>query len=316
MLEFLLLIVGFVVLVFGADKLVDGASSLASKLGVPDIVIGLTIVSLGTSAPELVVNIFAAVNQNTEMVLGNVIGSNLFNVLAILGVCALIKPLTVKRTTTWLEIPLSLLAAIAVLVLANDVYLDNATSNFISRSEGLILLLFLSIFLVYNLILARKGKADVGEELHHYSYLKSTLFVLLGLGGLVLGGKLIVDNAVSLALSFGMSERVVGLTIVSVGTSLPELATSVAAVRRNNVDIAVGNVVGSNIFNIFLVLGMSTIINPVPVNPSSQVDILINILAGLLLFFFTGKGNRLLRWEGGLFVLLYVGYISLLVFQS
>jgi len=318
MIELLLLLVGFVALVFGADKLVDGASSLAARIGIPNIVIGLTIVSLGTSAPELVVNLFASANANTEMVLGNVLGSNIFNVLGILGICAMIKPLVVKRNTTWIEIPLSFLAGVAVLVLANDVVLDGAPSNMITRSEGIILLLFLSIFLVYNLMLAKKGMIGEKVETHRYTYLMASFFVIAGLAGLVIGGRLIVTNAVILAQSFGLSERIIGLTIVSIGTSLPELATSIIAVRKNNVDIAIGNVVGSNIFNIFLVLGASTIINPVQVNPNSMFDMVLNIVAGalLFLFIFTGKGNQLVRWEGiGLF-LLYVGYMCLLVLQA
>jgi cation:H+ antiporter len=318
MLNILLLFAGFVALIFGADKLVDAASSLAKKLGIPSIVIGLTIVAFGTSAPELVVNVFAAVNNSTEMVLGNVLGSNIFNVLAILGISSIIYPLTVKRNTTWLEIPLSLLAAVAVLFIANDMFLDSAVSNLISRSDGLLLLLFFSIFLVYNLMIAKGGNDDEETETKDYTYLKAILFIALGMGGLILGGRLIVTSAVGIAQAFGLSERIIGLTIVSVGTSLPELATSVAAVRKKNVDIAIGNVVGSNIFNIFLILGVSTIITPLHVSASSFTDIIVNIGAGLLLFIFifVGKGRQLARWEGIVFVLLYLAYLGLLVSQE
>lgn len=315
MVNVLLLLVGFVALIVGADKLVDGASNLAQRLGIPNIVIGLTIVALGTSAPELVVNVFAAVEGSTEMVLGNVIGSNLFNVLGILGICAIIHPLTVKNNTTWIEIPLSLLAAVAVWIVANDVLLDNTSANLITRTDGLILLLFFAIFLVYNITLSQKTSDDTEIEVKHYTYIKAIVFIVLGLAGLVIGGRLIVNSAVEIATMFGMSQRVIGLTIVSIGTSLPELATSVVAVRRKNVDIAIGNVVGSNIFNIFLVLGVSTVVNSVPVQDASFLDIILNLVAGLLLFIFlfTGKGTRLERWEGIVFLSIYIVYIIYLL---
>ncbi|MGB7841608.1 MAG: calcium/sodium antiporter [Salinimicrobium sp.] len=315
MTDFLLLMAGFAALIFGATKLVDAASSLASKMGIPSIVIGLTIVAFGTSAPELVVNVFAAVKGSTELVLGNVLGSNIFNVLAILGISSMIAPLSVKTNTTWIEIPLSLLAAVTVFILAGDVFLDNASQNVISRSEGIILLLFFLIFLVYNLIVAKNGGEEEHMETKDYSTLKAVLFILLGLAGLIVGGRLIVISAVSIAESIGLSERVIGLTVVSIGTSLPELATSIIAVRKKNVDIAIGNVVGSNIFNIFLILGISGTIVPITINPSSFFDILINILAGLLLFIFifTGKGRQLERWEGAVFLLLFISYFTYLI---
>lgn len=318
LLNIALLFAGFIALIFGADKLVDAASALAKKLGIPNIVIGLTIVAFGTSAPELVVNVFAAVSNSTEMVLGNVLGSNIFNVMAILGVSSIIYPLTVKTNTTWLEVPLSLLAALAVLFVANDVFLDDAGANIISRSDGLVLLLFFSIFLVYNLTIAKKGQDDEETETKDYTYLQAVFFIALGLAGLVIGGRLIVTSAVGIAQAYGLSERVIGLTIVSIGTSLPELATSVVAVRKKNVDIAIGNVVGSNIFNIFLILGVSTIVTPVQVNPASFTDIIVNIGAGLLLFIFifTGRGRQLTRWEGIVLLLLYVAYLALLVSQE
>ena len=315
MINLLMLLIGFVALILGADKLVDGASNLAVRLGIPNIVIGLTIVAFGTSAPELVVNVFAAVDNSTEMVLGNILGSNIFNVLCILGVCSVFYPLTVKNNTTWIEIPLSLLAAVAVLIVANDVFLDNAAGNFITRTDGLVLLLFFAIFLVYNITLSRNSPDELDIETKHYTYFKSILFIILGLAGLVIGGRLIVSSAVSIAQLFGMSERVIGLTIVSIGTSLPELATSVVAVRKKNVDIAIGNVVGSNLFNIFLVLGVSTVISSVPVQAASFIDIGLNLVAGLLLFIFlfTGKGRSLERWEGVVFLVMYITYLVYLI---
>lgn len=310
-----LLLVGFVALILGAVKLVDAASSLAAKLGVPSIVIGLTIVAFGTSAPEMVVNVFASVQGSSEMVLGNVLGSNIFNVFGILGVCAIMAPLTVKSNTTWLEIPMSLLAAISVLVLGADIFLDGTTVNFLSRVEGVILLLFFAVFLVYNLTVAKKGNTDEEIETYDYSNAKAILFIVLGMAGLIIGGRLIVDNAVEIAEAIGLSERVIGLTVVSIGTSLPELATSIVAVRRKNVDIAIGNVVGSNIFNIFLILGISIVITPFTLSDNALFDILVNILASVLLFVFvfTGKGRRLERWEGVILVTAYIGYVTYLL---
>ncbi len=314
-IDILLLLVGFVALIFGANSLVDAASSIAVKLGIPNIVIGLTIVAFGTSAPELVVNLFAAVSGSTEMVLGNVLGSNIFNILGILGISAIIYPLTVKNNTTWLEIPLSLLAAVCVLIIGADLFLDGAASNVITRSEGIVLLLFFAIFLVYNLTVAKAGGEQEEMETKDFTTGKAILFIILGLAGLILGGRLIVDSAVSIAEVLGLSERVIGLTVVSIGTSLPELATSIIAVRKKNVDIAIGNVVGSNIFNIFLILGASTTISPVILNNGSFLDIFVNIAASLLLFIFifTGKGRKLERWEGIFMLLLYIAYVSYLI---
>ncbi len=314
-IDILLLFAGFVALIFGANSLVDAASSVAVKLGIPNIVIGLTIVAFGTSAPELVVNLFAAVSGSTEMVLGNVLGSNIFNILGILGISAVIFPLTVKTSTTWLEIPLSLLAAICVLIIGADMFLDGATINAITRSEGIVLLLFFVIFLVYNLTVAKAGGEEEEMETKSYTTGKAILFIILGLVGLILGGRLIVDSAVSIAEVIGLSERVIGLTVVSIGTSLPELATSIIAVRKKNVDIAIGNVVGSNIFNIFLILGVSTTVAPLQLNEGAFFDIFVNIAASSLLFIFifTGKGRKVERWEGILMLTLYIAYVTYLV---
>lgn len=315
LLNILLLFAGFVALIFGATKLVDAASSVAVKLGIPNIVIGLTIVAFGTSAPELVVNLFAAISGSTEMVLGNVLGSNIFNILGILGISAIIYPLTVKTSTTWLEIPLSLLAALCVMIIAADVFLDGTTTNIIGRSEGIVLLLFFAIFLVYNLTVAKAGGEEEQMETKDYTTGKAILFIILGLAGLILGGRLIVDSAVAIAQVIGLSERVIGLTVVSIGTSLPELATSIIAVRKKNVDIAIGNVVGSNIFNIFLILGVSTTVAPLELSGNAFFDIFVNIAASLLLFIFvfTGKGRRLERWEGIFLVVSYIAYVTYLI---
>lgn len=318
-LSVILLLVGFVVLVYGADKLVEAASSLASRFGISQLVIGLTIVAFGTSAPEMVVNVFASLDGSSQMVLGNVLGSNIFNVFAILGLSSIILPLKVKTNTTWIEIPLSFLAAILVLVLVSDVWLAEFTENSVTRGDGIVLLLFFSVFLVYNIMVSKNpDQQPENLEIVLFSRKKSVFGIVIGLAGLISGGKLIVDNAVFIAQEMGLSERLIGLTIVSIGTSLPELATSIAAVRKNKVDIAIGNVVGSNIFNIFFILGVSAVIGPVAVVNANFIDIYVNILAGLLLFIFvfTGKGRNLNRWEGGMFLLIYIVYISLLVLME
>lgn len=311
-----LLLLGFVLLVYGADKLVEAASSLAGNFGISNIVIGLTVVAFGTSAPEMAVNILAALDGSGEMVLANVLGSNIFNVLVILGLCSIITPLTVQANTTWIEIPLSFLAALSVLVLASDMFLDESPINHISRSDSLILLMFFVVFLVYNITVSKNTDNKTEDlEIKKMSTSKSLVWIIVGLSGLVIGGHLIVENAVAIASSYGWSQRIIGLTIVSIGTSLPELATSLAAVKKKKVDIAIGNVVGSNIFNVFFILGISAGILPVNVQDENYMDILMNIVAGLLLFafIFSGKGRRLERWEGIVLLGLYVIYMGFLL---
>ncbi len=316
MVNLIILAVGFAALVYGANLLVDGAASLAKRFNIPNIVIGLTIVAFGTSAPELVVNVFASLKGESGITLGNVIGSNIFNVLFILGVTAIIRPLRVTSGTTWIEVPLALLAALAVLLLAFDNMGDKDAQTIISRNDGLVLLLFFTIFLVYNAMASKKGGIQEEVQVRQLSSLLITVFIVGGLVLLVAGGKAIVYSAVDIARMLGISERVIGLTIVSIGTSLPELATSVAAARKGNVDIAIGNVVGSNIFNIFFILGISATISSVPVSLLSLTDLWVNIGAGLLLFIFifTGKGRQLDRWEGISFLVIYIAYITFLLF--
>jgi cation:H+ antiporter len=315
MLNILFIIAGFALLVFGADFLVEGGSSLAKKLNVPNMVIGLTIVAFGTSSPELSVNIVASVNHNSSITLGNIVGSNIFNILLILGVASMINPLRVKTNTTWVEIPLAFLSAFLVFVLANDILIDRGNTSVITRSEGIVLLSFFVIFLAYNLHLIKTGSTDETVETKNLTVLKSVLFLILGLIMLVGGGKLIVYSASEIARAIGLSERIIALTIVSIGTSLPELATSIIAVRKNNVDIAIGNVVGSNIFNAFFILGISSVIYPVTIGTGVQIDLVINLLASLLLFIFifTGTGRKIDRWEGVIFMFLYVAYVVFLL---
>jgi cation:H+ antiporter len=318
MLNILILAAGFVILVYGASILVDGAASLAKKFNIPGIVIGLTIVAFGTSSPELVVNIAGSIKGSSGIVLGNVLGSNIFNVLLILGISAIICPLTVKSNTTWMEVPLSFISSLLVLVLASDVYIDGKSINHISATEGIVLLFFFIIFLAYNFNLMKKGTSDEEIDIKDYSKLKSSIMILTGIIMLGTGGSLIINSAVEVALMLGISERVIGLTIVSTGTSLPELATSVAAAVKKNVDIAVGNIVGSNIFNVFLILGVSAVINPVNIASGAELDMLVNAGASFLLFIFifTGKGRKIDRLEGILFIILYLSYLAAVLIIS
>ena len=296
----------------------NGASSIARRMNVSDLVIGLTIVAFGTSTPELFVNIFASIKGNTDIAIGNVLGSNIANIFLILGVSSVIYPLTVTKGTVWKEIPFSLLAILVLGILANDRLIDKSGASVLVRADGLVFLSFFIIFLYYSISIAKRIE---GMEEHvpskQYGLVKSLLWVILGLIGLTLGGKWIVDGAVHLAMRFGMSQSLVGLTIVAVGTSLPELATSAVAAYRRNVEIAVGNVVGSNIFNIFFVLAASSIIKPLPFKETNNIDIGVVILAELLLFMFmfTGKRRLLDRWEGVIFLIIYGSYIGFLVLQ-
>lgn len=315
----MLLIIGFILLIKGADFLVEGASSIAGRLKVSDLVIGLTVVAFGTSAPELFVNIIASMKGNTDIAIGNILGSNIVNILLILGVSSIIFPLAVGKGTVWKEIPFSLLAALLVGVLANDQLIDKGSLSVLSKIDGIVFISFFIIFIYYTFGIA-KTVEGMEERLpaKQYGLVKSVFLVILGLIGLVLGGKWIVDGAVHLALSLGASQSLIGLTIVAVGTSLPELATSVVAAFKKNAEIAIGNVVGSNIFNIFFVLGISSIIKPLPFQPKANLDIGVTILASFLLFIcmFTGRRRLLDRWEGVAFLILYICYVGLLIVRG
>lgn len=315
MLAPVLLLVGFVPLLFGAHWLVEGASSLAARLNVPRLVIGLTIVAFGTSAPELVVNLVASVEGRPALVLSNVIGSNVLNILLILGVAALFRDLAVQSSTTWSEIPLALLSALVVLVLANDGVLEGRSFSEVSRIDGLVLLGFFLVFMAYTVNLLLRGGAEEDPPLKLYSIGRSFLMIIGGLLLLMLGADLIVDSAVTVATRLGVSERLIGLTIVSAGTSLPELVTSIVAARKGNSDLAIGNVVGSNLFNAFFILGASAVVAPVPLVPGANLDLLVNLGASslLFLFVFTGSGRRIDRREGLAFLVLYAIYLAVLI---
>jgi cation:H+ antiporter len=315
MWHLLLLFAGFLPLIIGANLLVDNASSLAKRLNIPSMVIGLTIVGFGTSSPELVVNLFASLGKNSDLALGNIVGSNIFNILGILGISAIVYPLAVKKNTTWIEIPLCLLSAVIIILLANDMIIDKMNYSVISRIDGCILLLFFLIFLSYNITLLKAEQHNDEILVKDKPVFKSVFLILTGLVILIVGGRIIVVSAVKVASAIGLSQRIIALTIVSIGTSLPELATSVIASRKKNVDIAIGNIVGSNIFNAFFILGISAVIHPVSLLPLSNIDMILNIFASLILFLFifTGKGRRIGRKEGILFILVYIIYIGFLI---
>jgi len=304
---------GLILLVFGADWLVSSASAIAKKMKVSDLAIGLTIVSFGTSAPEFVVNTFAAYQGNSDIVFGNVIGSNNFNLFIILGIAGIITPLTVQSSTVWKEIPISLLAALVLLFLANDAFFSNS-ENILGRFDGIMLFALFALFLVYVYKQLRTEVNSATVEKQRPVIVLVGL-VLLGLTGLVVGGRLVVTSAVEIATLLGVSEKIIGLTIVAAGTSMPELATSVVAAIKKNSDIAVGNIIGSNIFNVFFILSASSLIKPVTFNASFNMDIYILIGGTIFLFaaMFTGVKKRLDRWEAALLLIGYLGYTVWLI---
>ena len=313
---YIVFILGFFLLIKGADWLVDGSSAIAKRLNISDIVIGLTIVSFGTSAPELVVNIIASFDGKPDIAIGNILGSNVANILLILGIASLIYPLSVNKNTIWKEIPLSILAALMVGVLVNDIFLGQGNITILSRSDGLVLLAFFIIFLYYTVGIAKESGEHLEGEIEKMSMHKAALLTVVGLIMLPLGGDWIVRGAVHTARVFGMSESVISLTIIAIGTSLPEVAASAVAALKRKTDIAIGNAVGSNIFNIFWVLGLSSLIRPIPFQIQSNRDILAAAAASCLLFIclFIGKKRLLQRWQGGAFLVLYAGYLIYLVF--
>lgn len=312
---------GFMLLIKGADYLVDGSSAIARRLGVSTLVIGLTFVAFGTSAPELVVNILSATSGSTELAFSNINGSNIANILLILGFTALIGRIPVKSRTVMKEIPFMLLAGIMLIVFVSDPWLNGISEPTISRIDGIALLGFFVIFMYY-LILSSRDLGGAKVEAPKLSLPLASTFTVFGLAGLVIGGKLAVDGATDIALGIGVSETLVGLTVVALGTSLPELVSSIVAARKGETDLAIGNVVGSNIFNILLVLGVTSIITPIPVSGRGIEDALF-ALAAMLIFFFalflnrlgkSQKGKGLDKRTGAVFLAIYIAYIAYIVY--
>ncbi len=316
MMTYILFIVGFYFLIKGADWLVGGASSIAKKFHVSNLVIGLTIVAFGTSAPELIVNLFASFQGSSDLAIGNIVGSNISNVLLILGISSIIFPLAVKHGTVFKEIPLNMLAVIVLWMLVNDTLIDKAGVSALTRIDGGILLLFFIIFLYYTFGISKtEGE---GEDVKKYNNWVAVGMIIAGAAGLALGGHWIVNGAIVIANKFGMSESLIGLTIVAIGTSLPELATSAVAAWRHNADIAIGNIIGSNIFNIFWILGLSSMIKPIYFSSTLNIDIYIMaaITIILFMFMFVGRRNILQRSQGVVLVLIYISYITYLVIRG
>lgn len=316
-MDYVLLIAGLALVIKGADWLVRGASSVAKALQVSDLVIGLTVVSFGTSLPELVIGLVAGGSGNGDMFIGNIIGSNIANILLVLGVAAMICPLPAKRGTVWHEIPFTLGAALIFFVLVNDRLFDGDATSRLGHIDGFVLLGFFCAFMYYVVQLVKAGKDEdwLGEPASDPLW-RSILEIVGGIAGLVIGGRLAVSSAEAIALTWGLSQAFIGLTVVAIGTSLPEVATSVTAAFRKNVDIAVGNVVGSNIFNIFIVAGITSVFHSVEYNETNNVDMGVMLAATLLLFvfMFTGReANTVQRREGVVLVTLYAAYMVFLV---
>ncbi len=320
-MNILLLVGGLLLILSGANGLTDGAASVAKRFRIPDIVIGLTIVAFGTSAPELTVSVSSALKGSADIAVGNVVGSNLFNTLMIVGCTALFAPIVVGRNTLQKEIPLCILSSIALLVCANDVFLNGDEANILSTTDGLLLLCFFAIFLSYTFAIASHDSPEAtagGEEhIRQQPLWKSLLYILGGLGALIAGGSFFVDGASDIARSLGVSESVIGLTLVAGGTSLPELATSIVAALKKNPEIAIGNVVGSNLFNVFLVLGCSASITPLHLTGITNLDLWVLAGSGVLLWLFGlfFAKRTITRIEGSILVLCYIAYTAFLIYS-
>ncbi|MCC4722213.1 calcium/sodium antiporter [Salinicoccus sp. RF5] len=316
---YILLIVGFILLIKGADYFVEGASNIAFKLNVSPLLIGLTIVAFGTSAPEATVSIAGALEGSAGVVLGNVIGSNIVNITLVLGITALVAPIAVKSETVRKEIPFALLAGVVLMILMADVALQDAEENVLGLGDGLVILLIFSVFLYYVFEIAMKNRtqtqveveADAGE-----SWLKNILLTIGGLIAIVFGGSMVVDGAIEIALALGMSETLVGLTIIAVGTSLPEIITSITAAMKNQGDIAFGNIVGSNIFNILFVAGASSTIAPLAIESKLFFDGWVMVVLTVLLLIFSRTHFRIGRKEGAVMLAAYLAYLAYIIIRN
>lgn len=319
-MNYLILIIGFILLIKGADVFVDSASNIAWKFKIPKMIIGLTIVSLGTSAPELAVSLIASLNRNNGITIGNVLGSNIFNTLMVLGVTSIIMPITIKKSIVYKDYMVNLGVSIILLILSLIVYIFNKEAG-LNRLSGLILLILGVAYTVYLIIGAKDRDIDESyEEDNKFNILKDIFKIIIGVIAIILGGNLVVNSASNIASSFGLSDKLIGLTIVAMGTSLPELITSIIASVKGENDIAIGNVLGSNIYNILLILGVSSAINPLSFSSALFIDILflifITILLGIFMFNNKKKSSKLNKLEGVILVLLYFGYMSYIIFRK
>ncbi|RNA70494.1 calcium/sodium antiporter [Alteribacter keqinensis] len=315
---YILLIAGFILLIKGADYFINGSSNIAKLLRVSPLVIGLTIVAFGTGAPEATVSIIAALEGTADVTIGNVVGSNIMNMSIVIGITAMISQLSVKSSTIKKEIPFTFLASVAFLVLISDRFLQGTSENIITRSDGIILLLFFSIFMYYVIEAARNSRDPVVEDLEGQSgtWGKNILITVAGLAAIVLGGYLVVESSTDIAISFGMSETLAGLTIVAIGSSLPELITSITAALKKQSEIAIGNIVGSSIFNILFVLGAASLITPLPVDPKIFLDAMVMIALTVLLFRFSRTYSIVGRYEGLTLTVAYVVYLIYIIIRN
>ena len=311
-----LLIIGFIVLIKGADIFVDGASSVAGNFKVSKMLIGLTIVAFGTSAPEFAVSVKSLINGSGDMVLGNVIGSNILNILLILGISSMFHSLKVKDNTVKKELPITLLMTAIFVVLLSDSFFDTGFMNTFTRSDGIVILLFFLVF-VYYLIKMARNKIDSNQEKNYMPMKKAIVFTILGIAAIIIGSNLVVENASSIAKAVGVSEKLVALTIIALGTSLPELVTSVTATRKGEYDIAIGNVVGSNIFNIGMVIGIPiAVFGGIQQISINYIDLITMIISAFLLFIFSLNDRKISKYEGTVFLILFVTYYSYVIYRG
>lgn len=319
-LSLLLLIVGIVLILFGADKLTDGATGLARRFNVTELVIGLTVVAFGTSLPEFVTSFMSTLKGSSDISIGNIVGSNIFNALMIVGCAAWLSPITISKSTIAKDIPFALLASLVLGVVSVDSLLDNGAPDILSRTDGLVLLGYFSVFMAYTYFISRNKEAgaDMQQSVKPQQlmpYWKIFLYIIIGLAGLVIGGNLFVDGASQIAIAMGVSETIVGLTLVAAGTSLPELATSMVAARKGSSAIAIGNVIGSNIFNIFFVMGICATVEPMAVGNISYLDLGLMLASMLLLWGFSYTKRTIERWEGAFLVIIYIAYLGYLIYN-
>ncbi|MGL6173894.1 MAG: calcium/sodium antiporter [Cellulosilyticaceae bacterium] len=317
-MDYILILIGFVLLIKGADYFVDGASSIAKTLRIPTLIIGLTIVAFGTSAPEAAVSVTSALQGQNEIAIGNVVGSNIFNLLLVVGIAAFICPLNVKKSIIAKEFPFVLLSGVVLLVLAQDIKFQGATANFLTRADGIMLLVLFGIFMYYLVELALTSRTEVSEEedIKPMPMSKSILLSVGGVAAIVIGGKLVVDAASNIALAWGMSQNLVGLTIIAVGTSLPELVTSIVASRKGESDIALGNVIGSNLFNIFFILGMSAFIHPIAVSTEVFVDMTFMVIVSIVAYIFAITKKKINKVEGSILAISYLAYMTFIIIRN
>ena len=318
-LQIILLVIGFIFLIKGADLLIDGASSVASNFKVSKLLIGLTIVAFGTSAPELAVSVSSLISGSTDMLLGNVIGSNILNTLLLIGIGALIYPIRVKKDTVKKELPILLLISTALVVLLLDMSLADGSTNEITRSDAIICLLFFGIFLYYLIAMAKKNREAKTKkaEKPRYKIGKSFLLSIIGFAGLIAGSQLVVNSASSIASTIGVTDRVIALTVVAFGTSLPELITTIVAAKRKETDLIVGNIIGSNIFNICIVMGLPVAIFGTITPESFQIiDLVMLILSAILLFIFTRKDHKISRLNAIMLLLIFTLYYSFIIYEA